>query len=243
MVYAGYTILIAAALLIIGFEVVRGPGQGWGKWLPSTLAAWLLVVVVPALATSFTAALWAISAWLLLFAVLGLVLIRDAHQSDRRPARHPPASRSARAAAVLTWTYVAAFGSPAIPNVAYLLQNGTLPVFLDMFTMYGGPFTVQLSEGALVGALVAFLVVTLVAAWAAWLMWNGSKVGAIVGLALLPLEAVFWIGFALPVPWVLGLARLALVAPAWKSLHWPADRPRSPKAQESPLTASPRRSN
>ena len=49
------------------------------------------------------------------------------------------------------------------------------------------------------GALVAFLVVTLVAAW---LMWNGSKVGAIVGLALLPLEAVFWIGFALPVPWV-----------------------------------------
>jgi hypothetical protein len=47
-------------------------------------------------------------------------------------------STSARAAAVLTWTYVAAFGSPVIPNVAYLLQNGTLPAFLDLFTMYGG---------------------------------------------------------------------------------------------------------
>jgi len=112
---------------------------------------------------------------------------------------------------------VAAFGSPVIPNVAYLLQNGTLPAFLDLFTMYGGPLTVRLSEGSLVGALLAFLVVTQVAAWAAWLLWNGSKVGAIIGLALLPLEAMFWIGFALPLPWALSLA---LIARAWKSLYW-----------------------
>jgi hypothetical protein len=243
VVYAGYTILLAAALLTAGFEVARGPGRGWSRWLPVTLGAWLLVVVVPALATSFMAALWATSAWLLLFAVLGLVLIVDAHRSGRRPAGHAPASRSARAAAVLTWTYVAAFGSPVIPNVAYLLQNGTLPAFLDMFTMYGGPLTVRLSEGSLVGALVAFLVVTLVAAWAAWLVWNGSKVGAIVGLALLPVEAVFWIGFALPLPWVIGLARLALVALAWKSLSWPTGRSWSPKALETAPPASPWRSS
>jgi hypothetical protein len=243
VVYAGYTILLAAALLTVGFDVARGLGRGWSRWLPFALAAWLLVVVVPALATSFTAALWAISAWLLLFAVLGLVLILDADQSDRRPAGPAPASTSARAAAVLTWTYVAAFGSPVIPNVAYLLQNGTLPAFLDMFTMYGGPLSVRLSEGWLVGALVAFLLVTLVAAWAAWLVWNGSKVGAIVGLVVLPVEAAFWIGFALPLPWVIGLARLVLLALAWNSLYWPASRSRSPKAQEAALPASPRRSS
>jgi len=243
VVYAGYTILLAAALLMVGFEAARSPGRGWSRWLPLALAAWLLVVVLPALATSFAAALRAISAWLLLFAVLGLVLTLDADQSDRRPAAPEPASRSARAAAVLTWTYVAAFGSPVIPNVAYLLQNGTLPAFLDMFTMYGGPFSVRLSDGALVAALLAFLVITLVAAWAAWLVWNGSTVGAIVGLALLPLEAVFWIGFALPLPWLIGLARLALVALAWKSLYSPASRSRSPKDQQTTLPASPRRSS
>ena len=244
VVYAGYIILLAAALLPVGFEVARGPRRGWSRWLPFALAAWLLVVVVPALAISFAAALWAISAWRLLFAVLGLVLIRHADQSESHPAGHVPASTSARAAAVLTWTYVAAFGSPVIPNVAYLLQNGTLPAFLDLFTMYGGPLTVRLSEGSLVGALLAFLVVTQVAAWAAWLLWNGSKVGAIIGLALLPLEAVFWIGFALPLPWALSLAKLALIARAWKSLYWPAGRSRrSPRAQQTALPASPRRSS
>ena len=127
VVYAGYTILLAAALLTVGFEVARGPGRVWRRWLPFTLGAWLLIVVVPALATSFAAALWATSAWLLLFAVLELVLMVDTHRSDRRPAGHPPPSKSARAAAVLTRTYAAAFGSPVIPNAAYLLQNGTLP--------------------------------------------------------------------------------------------------------------------
>ena len=243
VVYAGYIILLAAALLPVGFEVARGPRRGWSRWLPFALAAWLLVVVLPALAISFAAALWAISAWLLLFAVLGVVLILDADQSDRRPTGPGPAGRSARAAAVLTWTYVAAFGSPVIPNVAYLLQNGMLPAFLDIFTMYGGPLPVRLSEGSLVAALLVFLVVTLVAAWAAWLVWNGSKVGAIVGLVLLPLEAVFWIGFALPLPWLIGLARLALVALAWKSLYSPASRSRSPKDQQTTLPASPRRSS
>jgi hypothetical protein len=31
--------------------------------------------------------------------------------------------------------------------------------------------------------------------------------GAVLNLGLLPVEAVFWIGFALPVPWLFGIAR------------------------------------
>jgi hypothetical protein len=83
----------------------------------------------------------------------------------------------------------------------------------------------------------------LVVAWAAWLVWKRIQVGAIVGLALLPLEAVFWIGFALPLPWVIGLTRLALIELAWKSLYWPAQRSRFPQAQETAQPASPRRSS
>jgi hypothetical protein len=67
--------------------------------------------------------------------------------------------------------------------------------------------------------LMAFLAVNLVAAWTAWLVWAGLRFGAVFKLALLPIEAVVWIGFALPLPWLLGVARVVLVALAWRSLR------------------------
>ena len=57
-----------------------------------------------------------------------------------------------------------------------------------------------------------------VAAWSAWLLWNGSKTGAVINLILLPVEAIFWFGFALPIPWVVGVARVVLVLAGWTSL-------------------------
>jgi len=47
---------------------------------------------------------------------------------------------------------------------------------------------------------------------------GGRKIGAVLNLAILQFEAVFWIGFALPLPWLTGVARVAIVAGAWKSL-------------------------
>ena len=94
---------------------------------------------------------------------------------------------------MLTWIYVACFGVPAVPASVYLLQHGELPTFMDLFPMYGGPWDV-IDDGAFVALLMAFLLVTLAAAWAAWLAWTGSWAGAALGLALLPVEAVFWWG-------------------------------------------------
>jgi hypothetical protein len=126
--------------------------------------------------------------------------------------------KSAPAAAGLTWIYAAAFGIPAIPVAIHLSQRGTLPEFMDLFQMYGGPWSSRFSDKTLVVLLIVFLVVTLVAAWSAWLVWKGTKAGAGLNLALLPIEAVFWLGFALPIPWLIGAARAVLVAVAWKSL-------------------------
>jgi Zn-dependent protease with chaperone function len=106
----------------------------------------------------------------------------------------------ARIAAVLTWVYAAGFGISVIPVAVYLLQRGRLPTFFGLFPMYGGPWSSRLGRGTFVVLMIAFLIVTVVAAWAAWLIWNGSKVGAIISLVLLPVEAVFWLGFALPFP-------------------------------------------
>lgn len=120
--------------------------------------------------------------------------------------------------AILTWLYAAGFGIAAIPVAVHLLRRGTLPEFFGLFQMYGGPWSSRLGHGTFALLLVAFLIVTLVASWAAWLVWNGSQAGAVPGLVLFPVEAVFWLGFALPIPWIFGIARAAFLALAWRSL-------------------------
>ena len=47
--------------------------------------------------------------------------------------------------------------------------------------------------------------------------WRTSGAAFAISLALLPLELAFWIGFALPVAIVLGLAQTALVLAARSS--------------------------
>ena len=124
---------------------------------------------------------------------------------------------AARIAAVLTWAYAAGFGIPAIPVGVYLLNRGRLPYFMGLFPMYSGPWSSRFEHRTFLLLLTVFFIVTLVAGWAAWLIWNGSKAGAILSLIVLPLEVVFWIGFALPIPWLIGIARVALLIPALNS--------------------------
>ena len=126
--------------------------------------------------------------------------------------------RQARAAAVVTYVYAAAFGLPAIPVAIYLTSRGALPTFMDLFPMYGGPWSSSMSRSTLTVLLIVFLMLLLIAAWSAWLLRRGSKLGAITNVGLLPAEAIFWIGFALPIPWIIGLVRAVLVAQAWKQL-------------------------
>ena len=96
-------------------------------------------------------------------------------------------------------------------------------IYLAMASPVGGEgFTYPHGAPDLTGLqmLVAlgFLIVTLAAAWAAWLVWNGSKSGGVLALALLPAEAAFWYGFSLPR--MLGLARVILLVTARASLSW-----------------------
>ena len=131
----------------------------------------------------------------------------------------PSSTGAARAAAVATWLYDGGFGSPAVPVGVYLLQRGSLPSFFGLFDMYGGPWSSRLEDGRFVVLLVGYAGVTAASAWAAWRVWRGSRRGALASLALLPVEAVFWIGFALPIPWIVGVARVALLAAAGRRLR------------------------
>jgi hypothetical protein len=55
-------------------------------------------------------------------------------------------------------------------------------------------------------------------AWAALLLWRGKRSGAVLQFALLPVEAAFWYGFALPIPPLLAMVRMVLTARAWRGL-------------------------
>jgi hypothetical protein len=101
----------------------------------------------------------------------------------------------------------------------YLDRRGTLPWFEDLFPAYGGPWWYRLDIGTFQIVLVAFLVVTLATSATGWLMWRGSRRAAIASLALIPVEAVFWVGFALPIPWLVGAARVILIIVALPTLR------------------------
>ena len=127
--------------------------------------------------------------------------------------------RTARAAAIVTWVYAAAFGLPAIPIAVFVVRQHTLPWFLDLFPMYGGPWSNAGRWTIFAWLLVAYFALTLVVALAGVMLWRGRRAGAVLTFVLAPVEAIFWWGFALPFPPLLGVARIALAAVAWRHLR------------------------
>lgn len=125
-----------------------------------------------------------------------------------------------RAAAILVWLHAAGFGLPVIPVARSLALNRELPVVpVFGFRAYGGGWFERFEIATFVWLLMAFLLVCLLEALSGWLLWGARPSGAILALALLPVEAVFWVGFALPIPPVLALARTVLVVLGWGALR------------------------
>lgn len=133
---------------------------------------------------------------------------------------------SSRAAAVVTGAYVGGFGISTIPVALYFRQHGRLPSFFGLFDMMAGPWSQQQSPHRFTASLAAFLVVTALVAISGWLMWRERRGGRAMNLALMPIEAVFWLGFALPIPWLLAAARTALIIASWARNEAPHRRGR-----------------
>ena len=123
-------------------------------------------------------------------------------------------SAAGRWAAIVCWVFVEAFGLPAIPVAAFLLRERRLPWLWDLFPMYGGPWSDSMTPEQFAVTLVAFFIVSQVAAFAGWLVWRGRRAGAVLAMATLPFEVVFWIGYALPFPPIGAVLRVLLLAVA-----------------------------
>ena len=67
--------------------------------------------------------------------------------------------------------------------------------------------------------LSAFLLVSLLECVAGWLLWSGAKAVALLSLVLLPLGAILWWGFALPIPPILAVVWAVLIMLNWQQLR------------------------
>ena len=122
-----------------------------------------------------------------------------------------------RAAAVLAWFTGLCFGLPGSYAIWYLADRGHIWTFLGFPTYGAGPFE-DIGIKTTVPLLILFLLVCVAELAAGWLLWQRRRAGAVLALALLPAEFAFWIGFALPLGPVAGLARTVLVLLGWSSL-------------------------
>ena len=124
---------------------------------------------------------------------------------------------SFRIAAALLWFGGIGFGVPCLLAVNSLRAGQGIPRLFG-FPAYGeGPFE-RHGIPTTVPLLLAFFLVCLVEIAGGLLLWNGRKVGALLAVGVIPLGAAFWWGFALPIPPLLALARVVLIAASWRSL-------------------------
>ena len=117
------------------------------------------------------------------------------------------------------WLFALGFGVPTAFVAVHLLRERTLPIFMGLFPMYGGGFFQRWSPEVFVALLGLFAAVSAIEAFAGVLLWQGEPLGAFIALALLPIEVVFWVGFAVPLPPPGAVVRLGLLAIGWSSLR------------------------
>jgi len=128
-----------------------------------------------------------------------------------RPVAPSKDTLAMRAAAVLTWIAGLGFGLPCIYAIAYFADTGRVWTFLG-FPTYGGGTFEDSGIRTTVPLLCLFLVVCTVEVVVGWLLWRRRRAGVVLGFALLPVEFAFWIGFALPFGYIVGIARPAFLA-------------------------------
>jgi hypothetical protein len=122
-----------------------------------------------------------------------------------------------RLASILQWITAVGFGV-FCPSAMWSLWRGNGVPMVMGFPAYGhGPFE-RIGVPSTVPLVGAFLVVCILQAVAGWMLWDGSRSGAVLALALIPIGAVFWWGFALPYAVIMAVMSTVLILVGWSTL-------------------------
>lgn len=139
------------------------------------------------------------------------------------PDKHPnptdrgsAAPQPARAAAAVSYLLGLGFGLPGLYGIWHLATDDRVATVLGFPTNGGGPFeSIGIDTSAALQA--GFLAVCSAEIGTGLLLWTGRRFGPASAVALLPFELAYWVGFALPLGPILGLARSLLLARSLRS--------------------------
>lgn len=123
-----------------------------------------------------------------------------------------------RAAAILQMFIAVGIGVFCIPAIRNLAMGGDIPIVMGLPAYGRGPFE-RVGIPTTVPLLAAFLLVCILEGVAAALLWGGYKSGAILSLVLLPVGAVFWWGFELPIPPIFAMVWTILILLNWRAFQ------------------------
>lgn len=116
------------------------------------------------------------------------------------------------------WFSGLGFGLPCLYGIWSLLKGKGIPYVMG-FPSYGyGPFE-KMGIHTTVPLLAGFLLVCALECIAGWQVWSSDKGGAILSFAIIPVELLFFYGFALPFGPPVLLIRLLILLFNWSSFH------------------------
>lgn len=121
-------------------------------------------------------------------------------------------------AALCLWFSGLGFGLPCVYGI-WSMMNGRGIAYVMGFPAYGnGPFE-KIGVHTTTALLIGFFLVCALECIAGWGIWSGDKGAAVLSMAIIPVEIVFFIGFALPFGPPFLLARIVLLFLSWSMLH------------------------
>ena len=99
------------------------------------------------------------------------------------------------------------------------MMNGKGIAYVMGYPTYGnGPFE-KIGVHTTTPLLFGFLLVCALECIAGWGLWSGDKGSAILSVGIIPIEMIFFIGFALPFGPPFLIIRMILLVMSWSSLH------------------------
>ncbi len=133
-----------------------------------------------------------------------------------RQGRHPAIT----AASILCFVFGVGWTPGVVSSLDYWIRHRALRTVdtpMGQIRGFAGPFE-ALGIDFMIAALVLFYITSLLGIPAGYWLWKSQRKGGILAISLLVLSTVFWFGFALPFPPIVGLLLAGLLAAGWKSL-------------------------
>ena len=123
-----------------------------------------------------------------------------------------------KTASVMAWISGAGFGLPCIYGIYHLWKGKGIAYVMGLPTYGQGPFE-KIGVHSTLSLLTGFLLLCILECLAGQMLWGMNKGGAVLSLAIIPLELTFFIGFALPFGPPLLVIRTILVLLTWTSFN------------------------